>query len=273
MSSPRVRWLVLLTALIVSSPLLSARETPPSLSRDRQAQFLATARIISHKNIPKGVTHPIRLTLTDGTITHDAAFSTINETKAVMKFSDGRTELNFVDSYKYTVAAYQIAQLIGLEDMTPVAVARSIDSQTGSLTWWVDGVQFDEGDRVKQSARPPDPGDWSRQMFRMRVFTQLVADADRNQTNLLITNDWKLWMIDFTRAFRLKKEIASPLDVTRCDRELMARMQALTRPMIEEKTKHLLNGGEIDALLARRDAIVARLNQLVAERGEALVLY
>ena len=79
-------------------------------------------------------------------------------------------------------------------------------------------------------------------MCRMRVFTQLVADADRNQTNLLITNDWKLWMIDFTRAFRRKKEIAS-LDVTRCDRQLLARMQALTRPMIE---------GEDEALAHRR---------------------
>ena len=272
MTSPRVRWLILLTILMVAAPMLTARETPTALTREQQAEFLATARIISHKNIPKGVTHPIRLTLTDGSMTHDAAFSSINENKPIMHFSDGRTELNFVDSYKYTVAAYQIGALLGLDEMMPVAVARSIDHQMGSLTWWVDGVQFDEGERVKKSANPPDPGDWSRQMCRMRVFTQLVADADRNQTNLLITNDWKLWMIDFTRAFRLKKEIG-PLDVTRCDRQLLARMQTLTRPMLEEKTQHLLSGGEIDALLARRDAIVARINQLIAERGEALVLY
>jgi len=272
MTGSRVRWLILLTGLIVAAPMLSARETSPALTRDKQAEFLATARIVSHKNIPKGVTHPIRLTLTDGTVTHDAAFSSVNENKPIMHFADGRTELNFVDSYKYTVAAYQVGQLLGLDDMMPVAVARAIDHQLGSLTWWVDGVQFDEGDRVKQGANPPDPGEWSRQMCRMRVFTQLVADADRNQTNLLITSDWKLWMIDFTRAFRPKKEITS-LDVSRCDRQLLARMQALTRPMIEEKTKHVLTGGEIDALLARRDAIVARINHLVSERGEALVLY
>lgn len=272
MTGLRVRWLILLTGLIVAAPMLSARETSPALTRDKQAEFLATARIVSHKNIPKGVTHPIRLTLTDGSVTHDAAFSSVNENKPIMHFSDGRTELNFVDSYKYTVAAYQIGELLGLDEMMPVAVARSIDHQMGSLTWWVDGVQFDEGERVKKSANPPNPGDWSRQMCRMRVFTQLVADADRNQTNLLITNDWKLWMIDFTRAFRLKKEIA-PLDVTRCDRQLLVRMQTLTRPILEEKTRHVLTGGEIDALLARRDAIVARIAQLVAERGEALVLF
>ena len=273
MASRTLRSLVLLTALIVACSALVAAAQGTALSREQQAEFLAKAKIVSHTNIPKGVTHPIRLTLTDGSVTHDAAFSSVNENKPIMKLSDGRTELNFVDSYKYTVAAYQIGQLLGLEDMMPVAVAREVDHQMGSLTWWVDGVQFDEADRVKQNAHPPDAGDWSRQMFRMRVFTQLVADADRNQTNLLITNDWKLWMIDFTRAFRPKKEIAAPLDVTRCDRQLLARMQTLTRPMIEEATKHLLTGGEIDALLARRDAIVARINQLVAERGEAPVLY
>jgi len=36
----------------------------------------------------------------------------------------------------------------------------------------------------------------------MRVFSQLVYDTDRNLGNVLISEDWHLWMIDFTRAFR-----------------------------------------------------------------------
>ena len=171
------------------------------------------------------------------------------------------------------MAAYQIAVMLGLDGMMPVAVEREIDHQAGSLTWWVDNYQFDEADRLKQSAHPPNPGDWSRQMFRMRVFTQLVADTDRNLTNLLITNDWKLWMIDFTRAFRPQRTLTTPGDVTRCDRELLARLQSLNRDEIAAKTKHFLTGGEIDAMMARRDAIIAQVNKLVAERGEALVLY
>ena len=35
-------------------------------------------------------------------------------------------------------------------------------------------------------------------MYRMRLFAQLIADTDRNTGNVLITSDWKLWMIDFT---------------------------------------------------------------------------
>jgi hypothetical protein len=273
MASSRARRPAFLTTLIVTAFAIGAAAQTPVLTPAQEAEFLIKARIVGHKGIPKGVTHPIRLTLTDGVITHDAAFSTINETKAVMHFSDGRTELNFIDSYKYTVAAYQIAVLLGLDDMTPVAVERRVDQEMGSLTWWIDDVKFDEQERLKQTAHPPNPGEWSRQMFRMRVFSQLVADSDRNMTNLLITNDWKLWMIDFTRAFRMKRQLAAPGDVTRCDRELLTRMQSLTKELIESKTKHFLTGGEIDALLARRDAIVAQVGKLVAERGESLVLY
>ena len=38
-------------------------------------------------------------------------------------------------------------------------------------------------------------------MYKIRVFDQLVADADPNLTNVLIGENWKIWRIDFTRAF------------------------------------------------------------------------
>ena len=63
-------------------------------------------------------------------------------------------------------------------------------------------ARWDEGQRLKQHAEPPDAEAWNQQMHRMRVFTALVADTDRNLGNVLISADWKLWMIDFTRAFR-----------------------------------------------------------------------
>ena len=62
--------------------------------------FLATAKVVGHHGINKGITNPIRLTLSDGTVTHDAAFTYVNEHRAVMQLESGRTELNFVDSYQ-----------------------------------------------------------------------------------------------------------------------------------------------------------------------------
>ena len=74
-------------------------------------------------------------------------------------------------------------------------------------------------------------------MFRMRLFTQLVADEDRNTGNVLITSDWKLWMIDFTRAFRRNKQLLAPGDVTRCDRQLLEKLKALTKEQVAASTK------------------------------------
>jgi hypothetical protein len=263
--------------LVTGMPLASSAQpispAQPALSKEAIRQFLTSAKVIAHKNVPKGTTRPVRLTLTDGTLTHDAAFSTVDEHISVMRFQSGRIELDFVDSYKYTVAAYRVAELLGLDDMMPVTVERKWDGQTGSLTWWVDDVKFDEGQRLKLKMQAPDPSAWNQQMHRMRVFTQLVADSDRNVGNVLITNEWKLWMIDFTRAFRRTRQLLAPGDLTGCDRRLLARLRELTKAELVAATTPYVGESEIAALMARRDAIVAQFEKLVAEKGETQVLY
>ena len=47
-------------------------------------------------------------------------------------------------------------------------------------------------------------------MYKIRVFDQLVYDTDPNLTNVLIGEDWKIWRIDFSRAFRLDKNLKKP---------------------------------------------------------------
>ena len=44
---------------------------------------------------------------------------------------------------------------------------------------------------------------FNEQHGRMRMFAELVYDTDRNHGNILYDTDWKLWMIDFSRAFRI----------------------------------------------------------------------
>jgi hypothetical protein len=236
------------------------------------ADFLANARIVSSKDLPKGVTRPVRLTLSDGTVTHDAAFSTVDERIPIMRFKNGRTELDFVDSYRYSIAAYRIAELLDLDDMVPVTVEREWQRRKGALTWWID-AKWDEDARRKQKLEPPDAESWKRQTSRMRVFEQLIADTDRNLGNILITGDWKLWMIDFTRAFRRSHQLAAPATLNRCDRQLLERIRGLTREELLQAGRPYIGGAEIDALLARRDLIVARFDQLAASRGEAAVLF
>ncbi len=244
----------------------------PTLTPAQMAEFLRTAEIVASKPLSTGVTKPWRLTLAAGGITHDAAFQSVDQKSAIQRMKDGRTEFNFRDSYHFNIAAYQLATLLGLDHMVPVTVERTWDKRTGSLSWWIDW-KWDETSRQKQDLRPPDPVEWAMQQSHMRVFSELVHDTDRNSGNQLITEDWRLWMVDFTRAFRLSNALFRELNVQRCSRSLLAAMKALTAESVTAATTPHLMPGEIKALLKRRDRIIERIEMLVQERGEQLVLY
>jgi hypothetical protein len=265
--------LVLLATAVVPARAGQEVAQAPALSRSEAARFLETAKIIKGKDISRGVTRPSRLTLSDGTITHDASFSAVDERKSVERFESGKMELDFVDSYKYSLAAYKLAELVGVVDMMPVHVEREWRGHKGALVWWVDDVMMDEGDRLKKKPTVPNPEAWNEQMYRMRVFTQLVADTDRNVGNILIDKNWKLWMIDFTRAFRHNKTLLSDKDLKKIDRQLLEKLRALTAEQVTAATKPYLSAAEIAPLMSRRDVIVAFFEKLVAEKGEAEVLY
>ena len=85
----------------------------PNLTKEQIKQFLVTAKVVKSQQAKKGITNTSRLTLSDGTITHDASFQPIDEHKAEMQACHRYRELNFVDSYKYNIAAYALAELIG----------------------------------------------------------------------------------------------------------------------------------------------------------------
>jgi hypothetical protein len=263
--------MVLAAALLTIGVLQQAPATQPALSRDQMADFLKTAKVVRSREIGKGITSPWRLTLSAGGVTHDAAFQSVDEHKTSMEFARGGRELNFVDSWRYNVAAFQLAELLGIGDMMPVTVERKWQGKIGSLTWWVDKL-MDEDDRFKKKIQAPDADAWNRQMLRLRVFAQLVDDTDRNLGNVLITPEWKVMMIDFTRAFRLWVGIKEA-EITRCDRRLLASLQGLTLDAVTTATKKYLTDPEAKAVMARRDLIVAHVQKLVASKGEAAVLY
>src|SRR5260370_31692711 len=111
-------------------------------------------------------------------------------------------------------------------------------------------------------------------MDRIRVFDQLVDDTDANLTNVLIGEDWKIWRIDFTRAFRSQKDLKDPqANLVRCDRQLLEKLQTLHAKEVAEKTKQYLDKDDAKAAMARRDKIVEHFQKLHAETGQSAVLY
>jgi hypothetical protein len=263
---------VILVAVVclLGTPLVTASDEP-TLTKEQIRQFLLTAKVVKSEHTKKGITEPWRLTLTDGTVTHDASFQAIDEHKPRMQLASG-IELNFVDSYKYNIAAYQLAELLGLDDLVPLYVERKWKGDTGSLSWWLP-VKMDEVERHKQKLTAPDPDAWNHQMYRVRVLDQLVYDNDPNLTNVLIAENWKIWRVDFTRAFRLSKDLRDPKDVEHCDRQLLEKLKALDGNEVAAKTKGYLTKDEVKAVMTRRDKIVALLQELIAKKGESEVLY
>jgi len=267
-------WRRLIVAAVVC--LTCTRFVPasdePTLTKEQIKQFLLTAKVVKSQQSKKGITNPWHLTLSDGTVTHDASFQSIDEHKTNVTMASGKVEMNFVDSYKYNIAAYGLAELLGIDDMLPVYVERKWQGNPGSLSWWLP-VKMDEEERHKQGLTAPDPDAWNTQMYKVRVLDQLVYDNDPNLTNVLIGEDWKIWRVDFSRAFRLYKDLRNPGDLVRCDRQLFEKLKALDANQLAEKTKHYLTKDEVKAVMARRDKIVTQFEKLIAEKGEKEVLY
>src|SRR6516165_12267409 len=138
MNQRHLRWRQLILAAVVclTCQLFAVGADELNLTREQIKQFLLTAKVVNSREAKKGITHTLRLTLSDGTVTHDASFQPIDEHKSEMKFAT-HTEINFVDSYKYNIAAYALAELLNMEDMLPVYVERKWEGKVGSLSWWL----------------------------------------------------------------------------------------------------------------------------------------
>jgi len=266
-----LRLVVVVLAVLCCGSRITADDAS-ELTKDQIRQFLLTAPIVGEHSSKKGVTGTERLTLSNGALTHDASFQSLDEHQSVKKFADGHSEVRFVDSYKYNIAAYLLAEMVAFDDMMPVYVERLYNGKKGSLSWWLP-VKMDEADRYLKKIEPPDPVAWNNQMYKVRVFDQLVYDNDPNLTNVLISADWKIWRIDFGRAFRTNHNLRDSRDLVRCERRMFERLQALNGNEFADKAKAYLTKDEIQAVMARRDLIVQFFQKKIAEKGENEVLY
>jgi hypothetical protein len=243
----------------------------PEPTDEQKEQFLKTAKILRVRQLSEGITNSLRATLADGECTHDAHIQTIDEYRAVFSGVTG-TELNFKDTYKGNIAAYRLDRILGLR-MIPPSVERKYAGRAAAFTWWVDDVLMTEKQRYQKRIEPPDQDRWNRQMHIVRVFDQLIYNTDRNLGNLLILKNWDLRMIDHTRAFRLDPKLRDEKNLTRCDRQLLARLRKLDEETLVRELTPYVTRPEIKALLARRDRIVEFFEKAIAARGEDAVLY
>jgi hypothetical protein len=246
-------------AILLVSPGLSIAAPSDDWTLTEEEHFLSTAQIGKIEPIGSGFTQSRKAMLSDGRRMHAAHIQTINLYMPYFHGSDGSEEREFKDNWKFNVAAYRLAKLLNLTDMVPASVYRMVDGKPAAVTWWVDGVLMDERKRVENNIMPPDRARWADQMDTIRVFDQFIYNMDRNRENLLITNDWRVMMIDHTRAFRKWPSLRNPAAITTCNPALLSSLKALTQASVERELSAYVTPEEIAGLMARRDIIVRLL--------------
>src|SRR5512136_1094560 len=169
--------------------------------RGQWEEFMLTAGIVASEPLGTGVTKPWKLTLEKGGVKATGAWKNVDK-----KLSNGGR-----DSWKYEIAAYRLDKLIGL-NMVPPAVEKKFRNKAGDLSLWVDSKYslldvMDKGIRIPASASKhvEDMG------YIYRLWCSLIANDDPTQENIRYTEDWRMILIDHSRAFRSDKTYTTRL--------------------------------------------------------------
>ncbi len=242
----------------------------PFKTDEEVMEFMRTARVVSVREIGEGITRPEVVMLEKEGIQMRAHFQSHDEKKDVARLTS-RTELGFRDTYLFNIAAYKLGVMLGLDNIPP-SIRRKVKGKSGSLSPWVEKTMTDK-QRKAQKIVAPDVLRWNRQMYRMRLFDELIANTDRNPGNFLIDEGWKVWMIDHTRAFRRGKKLMRPERIQQFDRKLWDKILALDEKEVKTRLKKWLSGTEVKAIFKRRDELAKHIQKLVDERGEAQIFY
>jgi hypothetical protein len=250
-------WLLAAAALLAQA---SAVATPTTGSAriwsGRNAefeQFIRDAPITRIVDVPIGVTHPKRAYFEPGALVESVAWKVL---------PPGRPS-GYWESYKSEIAAYELDKLLGM-GMVPVAVEKTWKNEKAAAILWLTPIHS-----WKEMQDKPKPGKWVAQVARMKMFDDLICNRDRNAGNLLVDDDWNLFLIDHSRAFISDKGLAVALE--HVDRNLWMKMLALDEPALQSAIGQWVDRGDIRAMLVRRDKMKVAIDALVKEKGEGAV--
>jgi hypothetical protein len=244
---------------------------------DKWEDFLKTAKIIAQEQQtgPLAVTNPWTLTLEKDGV----------QCRALWKDVFGERIRGFKETWKGEIAAYRLSRALGL-NMVPVTVEREFKGNRGSCQLWVDSWNNMET-IIKKKLNPKgiQVSYFAKRMCLQRAFDNLIYNIDRHQRNYLVMEDWRLILIDHSRSFATSKRAKSDLIYDEKNKEnsnfimetlprpFYDALKALTPESVREIVGEYLTDEEIEALMARRDLIIAWLDKRIAELGEIKVLY
>lgn len=270
-SCSRVSTIFAVLLIIVAGAPTWAQFTEEEIAqRPTLETFLVNAEIVASEQMSQseGVTLPYRLTLREGSMQHDA----------VWKNPSGRMG-GFVEGWKYEIAAYNLDKYLEL-DMVPPTAERRYHGNRGSIQLWI--PHWISG-REKQADKIAVPGpklvNWNRMTYLQRAFDNLIGNEDRHLGNILITEDWRVILIDHSRSFRTTKAYTKKLQydkkkpMKRLPRALVEKIKNLDEATLRGVVGETLTDKEIEAVMARQLLLLDEFDRLLSDGGEAAFLY
>ena len=245
--------------------------------REKWEEFLKTAEIVKQVqpfDKREAVTDPWVLTLEKDGVTSDA----------IWKDVAGRAK-GFMENWKWEIAAYRLDKYLGL-NMVPPTVEKRFQGNRGSCQLWVTSMmslkkKFDE--KIKTPSYKVFY--WNRAFYKQRAFDNLIANEDRHQNQYLITEDWRMILIDHSRSFRTSKKFTKKLIydekykegptfiMKQLPRALYEKIKSLNAEVIKGVVEEYLTDKEIEAVLVRKNLIVKWVENRIKKMGEDKVLY
>jgi hypothetical protein len=243
--------------------------------RAQWEEFLKTAEVIDKRQMtgPYAVTNPYVLTLRKDNITRNALW----------KNPEGKFK-GFLEGWNYEIAAYRLDKYLEL-NMIPPTVEKIFKGKRGSCQLWVES-KMSLKDKEKQKIALPREciTSWNRALYLQRAFDSLIANEDRHQGNILITEDWRMILIDHSRSFRSSKKFTEKLIydlggegkyyyITPLPKTFVEKIETLNFQLIKEIVGKYLSDKEIQSVLIRKELLLNKIDRLIERYGEDKVLY
>ena len=239
----------------------------PFASTEELLEFMRTAPITERVHIDVGINGIDRVVLEKDGVRVRGGFRDVDERQENQRVGE-EWYLLFRDNYIFESAAYEMAVMLGIDSIPPT-ILRTIGRTEGSLQLWIENIRGDDDGEFK----PKSTRDWIRQIQTMNLFDALVYNVDRNPGNLLVDVDYKLWLIDHTRAFQIKSTLLKIDLVTRVNRRIWENMRAIDPDEMSRTLTPFLESRQTVALRARLEKLIEYVQRMIDERGEDAVLF
>lgn len=238
----------------------------PFQNHDQVIDYLRTAEVKKREPAPEGINKPTVLTLERNGVRARAILREVADEKTRIRIGE-RFYFKFYDSFANECAAYDLARELGL-GFVPPAIPRNID-RPGSVQIWIEGGR----DATDKNFHPKSPMGWMKQVWDKDFFDNLILNVDRNAGNMLVGKNDELWLIDHTRAFQPNAELLAPEALTKINRKVWDRLEALSDDELRDVVRDFLKPDQLDGLIKRRELLQKRVTELVAKSSEGAVFY